>query len=295
MRFFSENRFLSFALIGSILAHGIFLGVHFAAPDAFKLKQATPGLEVILVNAKHRTKPIKADAVAQANLDGGGNADQGRAKSMMPALNDSRDGDSNQDSRSRIAALEAQQQRMLMQMKQSQMQMPVQTTGDAHIVAQPSEATSQVDAVRAAALEAEIARNIERYNRRPVKKQMTPSTMEAGYAVYYKEMQDKIEKIGTLNFPQRNGEKLYGELTVSIAIFQDGTIYGKDGIQIHRSSRNAALDQAALAIVRAAAPFGQFPASMRSAGGKNDVLEIVTTFHFLHDGSMQTDMHSQEK
>jgi protein TonB len=51
--------------------------VRFAAPDAFRSQPADPGLEVILVNAKHAKAPLKADALAQANLDGGGNADAG--------------------------------------------------------------------------------------------------------------------------------------------------------------------------------------------------------------------------
>ena len=46
-----------------------------------------PSLEVALVNAKTVAKPTKADILAQANLDGGGNTDADRrAKTPLPVL-----------------------------------------------------------------------------------------------------------------------------------------------------------------------------------------------------------------
>ncbi|MGH8855602.1 MAG: energy transducer TonB, partial [Telluria sp.] len=52
------------ALGVSVLAHAALLAVRFAAPDAFRQQPADPGLEVILVNAKHANAPAKADALA---------------------------------------------------------------------------------------------------------------------------------------------------------------------------------------------------------------------------------------
>ena len=86
MKLFPQNRTLIIAIAFSVLVHGALLAVRFAAPDAFHFQPADPGLEVILVNAKHDKKPVKAQALAQANLDGGGNADAGRAKSPLPDL-----------------------------------------------------------------------------------------------------------------------------------------------------------------------------------------------------------------
>ncbi|MFX5603210.1 hypothetical protein ABTD90_21930, partial [Acinetobacter baumannii] len=75
----------------------------------------------------------------------------------------------------------------------------------------------------------ELAKDIAQYNKRPKKTQITPSTREVGYAQYFKALQDKREKVGTLNFPTRDGKKLYGELLVVIPVFQDGSIYERDG------------------------------------------------------------------
>src|SRR3546814_15359913 len=90
--------------------------MHFTAPEAMKFKPTDPGLEVILVNAKHDRKPLKADALAQANLDGGGNVDAGRAKSPLPDLRKSEDGDSTKSAQRKKEALEQKQQKLLAQL-----------------------------------------------------------------------------------------------------------------------------------------------------------------------------------
>ena len=46
-----------------------------------------PPLQVALVNAKSASKPTKADILAQANLDGGGNTEKDRrAKTPLPVM-----------------------------------------------------------------------------------------------------------------------------------------------------------------------------------------------------------------
>jgi len=141
-------------------------------------------------------------------------------------------------------------------------------------------------AQKIARLEAEISKNIDAYNRQSNVTQITPSTHSIGYAVYYKAVQNRIEKLGTLHFPNKNGEKLYGKLVVYIPIFQDGSIYRKEGgPRVERSSGNADLDSAALDIIERSAPFSRFPESLRSVG-KKDVWEIISTLEFTRDGEL---------
>lgn len=290
MKQFVENRLLTGALALSALVHLILLGIHFAAPASFHLRPSDPGLEVILVNAKHAQAPQKADAIAQANLDGGGNADDGRAKSPLPDMHKVEEGDSIKAVRRQVAELEAQQQKVLSQLNQSttaiispQRQIPQP------LPLQPNARDLQ-DAQAIARMEAEVARNIEAYNKRPKKTQITARTREANYAIYYKSLQEKIEKLGTLNFPQQDGKKLYGELIVYIPVFQDGSIYEKEGgARVEASSGNPALDRAALAIVRRSAPFGSFPASMRSSSS-NEVWEVITRFRFTHQDTLEAEV-----
>ena len=281
-----QNRPLIIALAVSVAAHAALLAVRFAAPETFRQKPADPGLEVVLVNAKHDRAPLKADALAQANLDGGGAADAGRSKSPLPDLRRVEDGDSIKALQRRIAELEQTQQNVLSRVQSSTF---TATAISEQEKPDPNRAGSDnFDSTRAIARSAaEIANRIEEENRRPKRTQITPSTRQVGYAMYYKTMQKRIEQVGTLNFPQQGGRKLYGELVVYIPVFQDGSLYLKDGgPKVERSSGNPALDRAALDIVRRSAPFGAFPANMRSQG-KDDLWEVFTRFNFTRDDKVQ--------
>ncbi len=288
--FFRQNQNLSTALTVSALGHFIILvGIGIAAPDTFKLKPTDPGLEVILVNGKHDRKPVHAEALAQADLDGGGNADDGRAKSPLPDMHKSEEGDALEVKR-RIAELEQQQDKLL---SQANTKTPLTVSPDKNMPDDPDkvDGTDKTDSNKVISRQiAEIAKNVEDYNKRPRKTQITPSTKRVEYAEYYSRMRSRIERFGTLNFPQKDGQPLHGELIVYIPIFQDGTIYEKEGgPRIERSSGNQALDDAALRIVRRAAPFERFQANMRSTD-KDDVWEVITRFKFTHEENLEAEL-----
>ena len=292
MKHFLQDRTLVIAVVISVLVHALLLAVRFAAPEPVRFKPVDPGLEVILVNARHDKKPVKAEALAQANLDGGGNADAGRAKSPLPNLKKTEDGDNIKAARRRVAELEQQQKVLAQNAKQTRTTAPRTTPQESPNPAPPAPAApdDNENSRALARAEAEINRQIEDYNKRPRKTQITPSTREVGYAMYYSQLQKRIENIGTLNFPQQNGKKLYGELVIYIPVFQDGSIYEKEGgPRVERPSGNPALDEAALRIVRRAAPFGRFPENMRTTG-KDDVWEIITRFKFTRDDAVQTEL-----
>ncbi|WP_175048013.1 TonB family protein [Duganella vulcania] len=271
------------------MAHGALLAVHFVAPKPAPVQATDPGLEVILVNAKHSKAPLKADALAQANLDGGGTVDKGRSKSPLPDMRKMETGDSIKAAKRRIAELEEKQRNLL---TQAAKQIPF-TAPPVTEKTKPDPLSTGADLLESskaiARRVAEISETIEDQNKRPKKTLITPSTREVGYANYYKTMQKRIEDIGTLNFPQQNGRKLYGQLMLSIPVFQDGTIYDKEGIKVERSSGNAALDEAAIRIVRRSAPFGKFPPNMLS-NDRDDLWVIVTTFKFTREDKLQADL-----
>jgi periplasmic protein TonB len=286
---FQQNRLLYLATGISLVVHGLLLAVHFVSPKNFKVEPADPGLEVILVNAKHAKAPLKADALAQANLEGGGNADAGRSKSPLPDMRKNEMGDSVKATKRRIAELEAVQKDLLTQVHKSPFSAaPITERNRPDPLPTGADLLDSSKAIARRA--AEITQVIEDQNKRPRKTFITPSTREVGYASYYKTMQKRIEEMGTLNFPSKNGRKLYGELVVYIPVFQDGSIYEKDGgVRIEKSSGNDALDAAALAIVRRAAPFGKFPPNMLSSE-RDDLWVIITRFKFTREDKMETNL-----
>ncbi len=280
------------ALAASVAAHAVLLAIRFVAPEAVRFAPADPGLEVILVNAKHANAPTKAEALAQANLEGGGTADAGRSKSPLPDLRKNENGDSIKALQKRIVELEQLQQNVLTQAKQAAFRAAPVTDKDKPDPTRTGQ--DELDTTRQIArMTAEITQIIEDQNKRPKRTHISPSTRQVGYALYYKAMQKQVEEVGTLNFPQQNGKKLYGELVISIPVFQDGSLYQKEGgPRIERSSGNPALDKAALEIVRRAAPFGAFPQNMRSAG-KDDLWIVITRFTFTREEKVKAELQEQ--
>src|SRR5689334_17480456 len=89
---------LQLALLFSVGVHAALLGVRIVDPEGFnRIFQDTP-LEVILVNSRSGEAPVKAQAIAQANLAGGGEAERGRATSPLPPSAQIEIGDSNEQS-----------------------------------------------------------------------------------------------------------------------------------------------------------------------------------------------------
>lgn len=293
---FDQNRTLSIAIAASVLLHGALLAVRFAAPDSFRFKPVDPGLEVILVNAKHDRTPVKAEALAQANLDGGGNAGSGRSKSPLPDMRRSEDGDGLKAIQRRIDELEQQQRILAQSNKKHRTKAPPVKDHPRPEVQHRTNGQDVAESVKEIMRrEAEIDKRIEDENKRPRKTFISPTTREVGYAMYFDSVRQRIEKFGTLNFPQKDGKKLYGELTMSIAIFQDGNIYRTDrddGITIERSSGNPALDEAAKRIVRRAVPFGAFAKNMRSVD-RDDVWIMTTRFKFTREDALEAEMQGR--
>ena len=107
------RRNLTIAIAVSVILHAIVLAIRFTPPD-FAEKAREQALEVILVNSKSKTKPSKAQAKAQTNLDGGGNTDEAlRAKTPLPPSVTTREGDQLVDAQRRVAELEAQAQQQM--------------------------------------------------------------------------------------------------------------------------------------------------------------------------------------
>ena len=104
---------LPLTLAVSVVLHAIVLLITFAPPD-FPGAKFVPHLDVVLVNSKTAAKPVKADALAQANLDGGGNTEaERRAKTNLPKLNNVEPAPNVQLASRKVQRLEDEAQRLL--------------------------------------------------------------------------------------------------------------------------------------------------------------------------------------
>ena len=110
---------------------------------------------------------------------------------------------------------------------------------------------------------------------------MSPATNEAVYAVYYDTMRRKIEDRGTRDFPEVQGRKLYGELTMNVTVDARGRVVEAEVV---RPSQSRLLDQRAMAIVRGAAPFGAFTSAMRREA---DQIVVTSRFRFTREDGFE--------
>jgi len=276
---------LQFALIASIGVHGVLLTVRFVDPAGFnRIFQDSP-LEVILVNSRSGEAPDKAQAIAQANLAGGGEAQAGRATSPLPPSALTELGDANEETKKQIEQLQETQQQLLTQIRREMALLPA--TDPLREQGTPDEREQEDRRRQRIELLAEIDKRINEENARPKKRYISPATREEVYALYYDQLRSKVEDRGTRNFPENQGRKLYGELTMSVTIDAEGRVIETE---IVRGSGSKLLDRRAVAIVNAAAPYGRFTAAMRKNA---DQLVITSRFRFTRDEGLETTLSSQ--
>lgn len=271
---------LQMALGISFVLHAVPLTIRFVDPESFnRVFQDTP-LEVILVNANAQERPVKAQAIAQSSMAGGGEADAGRATTFLPASELTALGDAAIDTNRKMDTLQEQQTLLLAQLKKQLALLPAPELNNPS--SSPEIQAQEEKRRQLSKLLGEIERRITQENERPKKRYISPATREEVYAVYYDQLRQKIERKGSDNFPVAAGKKLYGQLTMILTVNHDGRILATEVVQ---GSGNLTLDLQAQAIANKAGPFGAFSAAMRR---KSDQIELVSRFKFTRDEVLET-------
>jgi protein TonB len=105
--------------------------------------------------------------------------------------------------------------------------------------------------------------------------EVIPNTRESKLAPYLDAWRRKVERLGTLNFPQTVRAGSAGNPVLEVSIRADGTL---GNAVIKRSSGRKDIDQAALSILRLASPFDPFPADVKK---QYDELRFAYEWQFL--------------
>jgi protein TonB len=262
------------AIAVSLVLHAGLLTVRFVDPAALDRIFQPPILEVVMLNTLGQSKPVKSQLLAQTSMEGGGNVLLGHAAAALlvdaatPGLEFQ-----DQPANSSIETMREQQNLLLAQVRDQLA--AVQSSAESS--ADPGNATQQEERQRRLAQQiAALEKDVASENARPRKRFFSPTTREAVFAVYFSELRRAIEKQGTLDFPQRDGEKIFGELTMAITVDAAGRVVTTS---VARSSGDAVLDRHAESIVRRAAPYGPFSAAIRATA---DQLVFVARFRFVH-------------
>jgi len=276
----TANDRMLFTLFLAVVLHALLiLGVGFEFPDP---RPAAAALEIVLAQSRSDKAPDKADFLAQANQEGSGELD----KTALPSTDE-------------LAQFEDVQIREIQPLQQTASQKPVQepvnriitTRSDSRqqiALDQPSPDDRKVEmtkeerlamiqrSLEIASLEAQLEEQKQLHAKRPRKRQLTSvSTQESRDAYYLHGWSKKIETVGNLNYPaEARRKKIYGNLRLMVAVRADGSV---QEVRVLKSSGQRILDQAAIDIVRLAAPFAPFPPEIRQ---DTDILEIIRTWQF---------------
>jgi protein TonB len=282
LRGLSQNDRLGVSVFGSFLVHMVvILGVTFTMPRLRELP-GLPTLEITLVQTASDKRPKDPEFLAQANQDGGADADSREiAKSPLPVREISpvdRDFPTFQSVPQKRLQSERELTALMRQQDTRKIKAHEARPEKKDLQPQPPRlglmTLAQIDQERAR-LNAEISRTWQEYQKRPRHMFLNARTEEYKYAAYMDAWRAKVERIGNLNYPEEAKQRhLTGNLLLDVALNADGSIHS---VSIRRSSGQKILDDAAIRIVELAAPFAPFPPDIRA---ETDVLHITRTWKF---------------
>ncbi len=282
----NQGDHLTLALFFAILFHAfIVLGISFSPQDLNQAPRHT--MDITLVHQESEQEQNDAKVLAQANQDGGneGKLEQVSASpsvtpipTPIPAINQQAQKQS-QPARSepkvKTIAVKKDSATVLENVPTKKVVKPETPSIDAQELVSRS--------LTMARLSSEIGPLNNAPSKHSRRRLITTKTREFRDAAYFESWRKKIERIGNLNYPEEaRRRKLSGKLRLDVGLFPDGSI---ESITIVRSSGKKLLDDAAIRIVKLAAPFSPFPKEMRS---DTDVLVISRVWEFGGGGNFSS-------
>ncbi len=279
-----SDRLLAATLAASIVLHAVVLALKFSPFDLSVFDRSGPPLEVALVNAKSKTKPTKAEILAQHHLDGGGNTDANRrAKTPLPVLPKESNSTELAVATQKVETLEKETKELMTQLRSAAAVAPIvpNPTDVPEPPLLPSASEIMQRTLEAVRLEAQISKEMDAYAKRPKRRFVGARAEEYRFARYVEDWRLKVERVGNLNYPENaRTQKLYGSLLLTVGIRADGSV---ESIAVDRSSGQKMLDLAAQKIVEMASPYAPFPSDIKR---DTDILYITRTWTFAPGDSL---------
>lgn len=276
-----HHRLLIWALAVSVVLHAMLLLLRVVPPEQWRRILPPEAMELVLVNARTEDAPLHAQVLAQANLDGGGRADVGRATTPLKASHVVRAGDDVEEAEAQVQRLQQEQQLLLSRIKTQLARIDAGQAGADHDGTRATDQRAKRQAM--AKLLAQIERRIQEENARPRKRFISASARKSAYALYYDQVRAQVEADGTARFPSANGQRLYGDLTVNFTVNHDGRVLDAEVVI---ASGQLTLDRATLALVQRQR-FAPFDRALRR---HVDQLGVVSTFHFMRDNRVRSEL-----
>lgn len=265
---------LGLALLAAAALHALVIfGITF---QSLANSQPSTVMDVTLVQAVS-SRPVESTHIAQANQESSGNrGDREQAPRAAPSLAPDLLAQQDQQAASAGSAQQANTPQMLSASRNSRFRAEQSDNAPGEAAPSPSEDRLQQLQERLAALEASLHDREEASSRAPRVRRLTSvAAQSAADAAYLQDWRRRLEAVGNTYYPQASVRYgMYGSLRLLVVIRSDGSL---EDVQLLASSGYAVLDEAAIRIVRMAAPYAPFPPELEAAADK---LEILRTWKF---------------
>lgn len=273
---YQSSTVMAICAAAALALHGILL---FALGFEPELRKASaPTIEITLATFATESAPENADYLAQENQQGSGTLEEkARPSSDLPSPF--------QDNQLKAVQLLEQAEAIPEQVKSSaelvttmlsQLKVKSQQENQNEIIAIPERnPRHRIDfSAEIASLEADFNQLRQAYAMRPVVHRINTASTRKADVQYQEIWRRKVMRIGQINYPEEaRQQKIFGQLRLAVQIQRDGTL---KSVEIIHSSGQKVLDDAAIRIVRMAAPYMPFPPKLKGY----DVIEIIRTWRF---------------
>jgi protein TonB len=286
----TNDRLGQMLFLATILHLFLILGVNFDFEDRAKPQHRQQSLEIMIVQHPKPAPKVqdKGDYLAQLSQIGGGNQAQ-KAKpsteSILPPNQPLPAPTKTKPIPQSVPETTKRPQKPVITQAASPHEVTTERPKPV-IEAEPVPSAAQLFASKAreiAHLTAELQRKTTAYAKMPRRKAISANTKEYKYAAYLDAWRRKVERIGNLNYPdEAKRQHLYGNLILHVAVKKDGSV---EQVRVLHSSGHKLLDDAAVRIVRLAAPFSPFPKEIRE---ETDILDITRTWQFLRSNRLDS-------
>jgi len=274
---------LSFTLFMALAVHAmVVLGITFAPEQP---RSSAQTMEITLSQFDDKEAPEKADFLAQTSQQGSGTEEEVQEMTTpQPAEISQPEVAQVQPEPPSTTRPQPKQERPVVQTESpssQKVQQPQEQTAPEEEPLPVREKKSLMErSLEIASLEARFDAQQRAYARKPrVMRVTAASTLKSTNAWYVQNWVSKVTRVGNINYPTEARQAgIYGTLRMLVSLKKDGTI---KEVAILQSSGSTVLDDAAIRIVRMAAPFAPFPEEMRQ---DVDELEIIRTWSFQRRG-----------
>lgn len=269
----TPHSYLYIGLAISLCLHALVLALRFTSPPG--PPPLASRLEIVLINAYDVERPVEPVALAQADMDGGGDADDGLARSPLPPAMEAVQLPGAADAAAPEQPGDTARELLTRPESDTTLAEAMRRARAAETVAPPFDAAAAIAVLTQQY--AALSRRVEEYNRRPRRHYFAPSTSASPYAEYVENWRERIEDVGNRLYGELVPHGMYGTLRLTVFLRADGSV---ENLSFDTLSIHPELNRAARIIVERAAPFAPFPEAIRH---ETDVIAITRTWHFEND------------